>query len=206
MVGYEAAQKIAVAKMVQRQLGLSEIPDPDADGDLAQVFGTRRDGGSACRPPSWWSAWAFTCWAQNRYSSRLPRECPRTGSRRHGRTPRLLASTRCRSSGRPADPGRHARLARRHPRGVLGLLPVSVPRCNLRTEPRFGSLASDEPTGAPMLEPTAGAGAGGHDPRRPSGGLEPSAGFAPAAATGRTPPGGGSPLRRDATAVGGAGS
>jgi hypothetical protein len=45
MVGYEAAQKIAVTKMVQRQLGLSEIPDPDADGDLAQVFGTRRDGG-----------------------------------------------------------------------------------------------------------------------------------------------------------------
>jgi crossover junction endodeoxyribonuclease RuvC len=35
MVGYGAAQKIAVAKMVQRQLGLSEIPDPDAADALA---------------------------------------------------------------------------------------------------------------------------------------------------------------------------
>lgn len=35
MVGYGAAQKIAVAKMVQRQLGLIEIPDPDAADALA---------------------------------------------------------------------------------------------------------------------------------------------------------------------------
>jgi crossover junction endodeoxyribonuclease RuvC len=35
MVGYGAAQKIAVAKMVQRQLGLSEIPEPDAADALA---------------------------------------------------------------------------------------------------------------------------------------------------------------------------
>lgn len=35
MVGYGAAQKIAVAKMVQRQLDLNEIPDPDAADALA---------------------------------------------------------------------------------------------------------------------------------------------------------------------------
>ena len=35
MVGYGAAQKIAVAKMVQRQLALSETPDPDAADALA---------------------------------------------------------------------------------------------------------------------------------------------------------------------------
>jgi crossover junction endodeoxyribonuclease RuvC len=35
MVGYGAAQKIAVAKMVQRQLALAEIPDPDAADALA---------------------------------------------------------------------------------------------------------------------------------------------------------------------------
>lgn len=35
MVGYGAAQKIAVAKMVQRQLALDETPDPDAADALA---------------------------------------------------------------------------------------------------------------------------------------------------------------------------
>lgn len=35
MVGYGAAQKIAVAKMVQRQLGLTETPDADAADALA---------------------------------------------------------------------------------------------------------------------------------------------------------------------------
>jgi len=35
MVGYGAAQKIAVAKMVQRQLSLHETPDPDAADALA---------------------------------------------------------------------------------------------------------------------------------------------------------------------------
>ena len=35
MVGYGAAQKIAVAKMVQRQLGLADTPDPDAADALA---------------------------------------------------------------------------------------------------------------------------------------------------------------------------
>jgi crossover junction endodeoxyribonuclease RuvC len=35
MVGYGAAQKIAVAKMVQRQLALAETPDADAADALA---------------------------------------------------------------------------------------------------------------------------------------------------------------------------
>lgn len=35
MVGYGAAQKIAVAKMVQRMLGLAELPAPDAADALA---------------------------------------------------------------------------------------------------------------------------------------------------------------------------
>jgi Holliday junction resolvasome RuvABC endonuclease subunit len=35
MVGYGAAQKIAVAKMVQRQLALTETPDADAADALA---------------------------------------------------------------------------------------------------------------------------------------------------------------------------
>jgi crossover junction endodeoxyribonuclease RuvC len=35
IVGYGAAQKFAVAKMVQRQLGLNEIPSPDAADALA---------------------------------------------------------------------------------------------------------------------------------------------------------------------------
>jgi crossover junction endodeoxyribonuclease RuvC len=35
IVGYGAAQKIAVAKMVQRQLALSELPSPDAADALA---------------------------------------------------------------------------------------------------------------------------------------------------------------------------
>lgn len=35
IVGYGAAQKIAVAKMVQRMLGLAELPDPDAADALA---------------------------------------------------------------------------------------------------------------------------------------------------------------------------
>jgi crossover junction endodeoxyribonuclease RuvC len=35
MVGYGAAQKVAVAKMVQRMLGLGELPEPDASDALA---------------------------------------------------------------------------------------------------------------------------------------------------------------------------
>jgi crossover junction endodeoxyribonuclease RuvC len=35
VVGYGAAQKIAVAKMVQRLLGLAEVPEPDAADALA---------------------------------------------------------------------------------------------------------------------------------------------------------------------------
>ena len=35
IVGYGAAQKLAVAKMVQRRLGLAELPAPDAADALA---------------------------------------------------------------------------------------------------------------------------------------------------------------------------
>jgi crossover junction endodeoxyribonuclease RuvC len=35
IVGYGAAQKLAVAKMVQRMLGLNELPAPDAADALA---------------------------------------------------------------------------------------------------------------------------------------------------------------------------
>ena len=35
IVGYGAAQKLAVAKMVQRMLGLAELPTPDAADALA---------------------------------------------------------------------------------------------------------------------------------------------------------------------------
>jgi crossover junction endodeoxyribonuclease RuvC len=35
IVGYGAAQKIAVAKMVQRMLALNEVPEPDAADALA---------------------------------------------------------------------------------------------------------------------------------------------------------------------------
>ena len=35
VVGYGAAQKVAVAKMVQRMLGLAELPEPDAADALA---------------------------------------------------------------------------------------------------------------------------------------------------------------------------
>ena len=35
IVGFGGAQKLAVAKMVQRMLGLDELPDPDAADALA---------------------------------------------------------------------------------------------------------------------------------------------------------------------------
>jgi crossover junction endodeoxyribonuclease RuvC len=35
IVGYGAAQKLAVAKMVQRMLNLADLPDPDAADALA---------------------------------------------------------------------------------------------------------------------------------------------------------------------------
>jgi len=35
IVGYGAAQKLAVARMVQRMLQLAEVPEPDADDALA---------------------------------------------------------------------------------------------------------------------------------------------------------------------------
>ena len=38
IVGYGAAQKIAVAKMVQRMLNLAELPAPDAADALALVL------------------------------------------------------------------------------------------------------------------------------------------------------------------------
>ena len=42
IVGYGAAQKLAVAKMVQRLLNLAEPPAPDAADALALALATRR--------------------------------------------------------------------------------------------------------------------------------------------------------------------
>ncbi len=53
IVGYGAAQKVAVAKMVQRMLGLSELPAPDAADALALALahaqGSGRCGLNAAR-------------------------------------------------------------------------------------------------------------------------------------------------------------
>ena len=43
IVGYGAAQKFAVAKMVQRMLDLPEPPAPDAADALALALATRRN-------------------------------------------------------------------------------------------------------------------------------------------------------------------
>jgi crossover junction endodeoxyribonuclease RuvC len=43
IVGYGAAQKIAVAKMVQRMLGLAELPEPDAADALALALAYARE-------------------------------------------------------------------------------------------------------------------------------------------------------------------
>jgi len=45
IVGYGAAQKLAVAKMVQRMLRLSEVPAPDAADALALALAHAQDGG-----------------------------------------------------------------------------------------------------------------------------------------------------------------
>ena len=45
IVGYGAAQKIAVAKMVQRMLGLAELPEPDAADALALALVHSREQG-----------------------------------------------------------------------------------------------------------------------------------------------------------------
>lgn len=45
IVGYGAAQKLAVAKMVQRMLHLSEPPEPDAADALALALAHAQDGG-----------------------------------------------------------------------------------------------------------------------------------------------------------------
>jgi crossover junction endodeoxyribonuclease RuvC len=45
IVGYGAAQKIAVAKMVQRMLRLAEIPDPDAADALALALTHAQENG-----------------------------------------------------------------------------------------------------------------------------------------------------------------
>jgi crossover junction endodeoxyribonuclease RuvC len=45
IVGFGAAQKIAVARMVQRMLGLADIPDPDAADALALALAHARDLG-----------------------------------------------------------------------------------------------------------------------------------------------------------------
>ncbi|EEF59234.1 crossover junction endodeoxyribonuclease RuvC [Pedosphaera parvula Ellin514] len=45
IVGYGAAQKMAVAKMVQRMLHLSELPEPDAADALALALAQAQDGG-----------------------------------------------------------------------------------------------------------------------------------------------------------------
>ena len=43
IVGYGAAQKIAVAKMVQRMLNLAELPEPDAADALALALVQARE-------------------------------------------------------------------------------------------------------------------------------------------------------------------
>jgi crossover junction endodeoxyribonuclease RuvC len=45
VVGYGAAQKVAVAKMVQRMLRLTELPDPDAADALALTLAHAQDNG-----------------------------------------------------------------------------------------------------------------------------------------------------------------
>jgi crossover junction endodeoxyribonuclease RuvC len=47
IVGYGAAQKIAVAKMVQRLLALAELPEPDAADALALALAYLQEGGRA---------------------------------------------------------------------------------------------------------------------------------------------------------------
>lgn len=46
IVGYGAAQKIAVAKMVQRMLGLEKLPSPDAADALALALAHAQENGS----------------------------------------------------------------------------------------------------------------------------------------------------------------
>lgn len=45
VVGYGAAQKIAVAKMVQRMLRLAELPEPDAADALALALAHAQEQG-----------------------------------------------------------------------------------------------------------------------------------------------------------------
>ena len=45
IVGYGAAQKIAVAKMVQRMLGMAELPAPDAADALALALAHAQENG-----------------------------------------------------------------------------------------------------------------------------------------------------------------
>ncbi len=45
MVGYGAAQKLAVARMVQRLLGLKEVPAPDAADALALALAHAQENG-----------------------------------------------------------------------------------------------------------------------------------------------------------------
>jgi crossover junction endodeoxyribonuclease RuvC len=45
IVGYGAAQKIAVAKMVQRMLGLRDLPAPDAADALALALAHAQEQG-----------------------------------------------------------------------------------------------------------------------------------------------------------------
>jgi crossover junction endodeoxyribonuclease RuvC len=53
IVGYGAAQKPAVAKMVQRRLGLSEVPSPDAADALALAltYAQENNGRYSLAPP-----------------------------------------------------------------------------------------------------------------------------------------------------------
>jgi crossover junction endodeoxyribonuclease RuvC len=52
IVGYGAAQKLAVAKMVQRQLNLAELPAPDAADALALALAfAQQQGRFALNPP-----------------------------------------------------------------------------------------------------------------------------------------------------------
>lgn len=52
IVGYGGAQKLAVAKMVQRMLGLAELPDPDAADALALALTYAQESGRhALNPP-----------------------------------------------------------------------------------------------------------------------------------------------------------
>lgn len=53
IVGYGAAQKIAVAKMVQRMLALEELPEPDAADALALALAHAQiHSGPGLRPPN----------------------------------------------------------------------------------------------------------------------------------------------------------